>query len=174
MPPSILVAYVTRRGSTGAVAETVGAALRESGLSVKVASVEDPLLMGDYSAVILGAPLTLGRFPGEMHHFLSQNRHVLSALRPWFFAFGPGTRPFDREVLRRHAERQLARHSWLRPAELQIFGRRPVVSSRRSPLSFLGHLVAFRKRAGYAMDLSEKEAIRIWAAGIGRQLRSAA
>jgi len=175
MPPSILVAYVSRYGSTGEVAEAVGNALREAGLQVKIARVQDPLLVGDYSAVILGGALYMGRLPGEFHHFLAQNRHVLSTLRPWFFVLGPlGTEAKDFDAARKQAEKQLAKHSWLKPAELQIFGGRLDMRTLRFPFSLLRHMPAFREQAKCAMDVRDWEAIRGWAAGIARQLRTAA
>lgn len=174
MPPSILVAYVSRCRSTVEVAEAVGSALREAGLPAKIASVEDPLLAGEYDSVILGAPLSMGCLPEEMHHFLSRNRHVLSTVRPRFFILGPGGRGKEVDEARWQAEKQLAKHSWLRPAELRVFGGWLDNGIHRFPFRFLRRLPAFRERAGCGMDIREWDAIRAWAAGIARQLRSAA
>jgi menaquinone-dependent protoporphyrinogen oxidase len=175
MPPSILVAYATRYGSTGEVAEAVGSALQEAGLKVKVACVQDPLLVGDYSAVILGAALYMGRLPGDFHHFLARNRHVLASVRPWFFVLGPlGTEAKDFDAARQQAEKQLGKHSWLRPAALQIFGGRLDMRTLRFPFSLMRHMPAFREQAKAAMDVRNWEAIRAWAADIARQLRTAA
>lgn len=174
MPPSILVAYVSRCKSTVEVAEAIGTALREAGLPAKIASVEDPLLAGEYDAVILGAPLSMGCLPEEMHLFLSRNRHVLSTVRPRFFILGPGGRGKEVDEARWQAEKQLTKHSWLRPVELRVFGGRLDNVTLRFPFRFLRRLPAFRGQAGCAMDVPEREAIRGWAAGIARQLRSAA
>jgi len=175
MPPSILVAYVSRYGSTGEVAEAVGNALREAGLQVKIARVQDPLLVGDYSAVILGGALYMGRLPGDMHHFLARNRQVLSTMRPWFYVLGPlSTEEKDFEAARNQAAKQLAKHSWLKPADLRIFGGKLDIQTLRFPFSLLRHMPAFREQAKCAMDVRDWEAIRGWAAGIARQLRTAA
>ncbi len=175
MPQPVLVAHVTRHGSTAEVAEAVGNALREAGLPVRVAHVQDPLLVGEYRAVILGAALYMGRLPGDFHHFLSRNRHVLSTLRPWFFVLGPlSTEEKDFNAARQQAEKQLARHSWLKPEELQIFGGRLDIQTMRFPFSLLRHLPAFRQQPKCVMDVRDREVIRAWAAGIARQLRSAA
>ncbi len=175
MPSPILVAYVTRSGSTAEVAEAVGNALREAGLPVKVARVQDPLLVGDYRAVILGSPLYMGRLPGAMHHFLARNRHVLSSMRPWFFVLGPWTAaPKDFEVPREQAKQQLAKHSWLQPAEVHIFAGRLDMKRLRFPLSLVRFMPPLRELSKTPLDARDWEAIRAWAAGIARQLRSAA
>ena len=89
MSPPVQVIYATNGGSTGEVAEAVGAALREAGVDGSVTRARDAKLAGAGEAVILGAPLYMGRLPGEMRRFLRQNRNSLSSIRPWFFVLGP-------------------------------------------------------------------------------------
>src|SRR6266700_5866579 len=66
----ILIAYASKHGSTREVADVIAAELEPSGLEVEVRparAVEDP---GAYDAVVLGAPLYMGRWHKEARTFL--------------------------------------------------------------------------------------------------------
>lgn len=175
MPCTIIVAYATRNGSTGEVAEAIGVALREAGLQVQVARARELPSVAGCTAIVLGAPLYMGGLPREMHRFLTRNRAVLAGVRPWFFVLGPvHDDPKEFVEARKQAVKQLVRYPWLKPAELQIFGGRFDVKRMGFPFSLARHLPAFPAKDIPATDARDWDAIRSWAEGIARQLRPAA
>ena len=89
MPAPVLIAYATRSGSTGEVAEAIGARMRAAGLEVEVAPMRNLKSIGERTAVVLGAPLYMARLPGELYHFLARNRIALTGPMTWLFVLGP-------------------------------------------------------------------------------------
>jgi menaquinone-dependent protoporphyrinogen oxidase len=62
MTAPVLVAYATRYGSTQEVAETVATMLRVRGLEVDIQPMQEVRTLEGYRAVVLGAPLYVGRW----------------------------------------------------------------------------------------------------------------
>src|SRR3954453_9641992 len=123
MPIPVLIAYATRGGSTREVAKAIGAALEDAGVAARVLPVAQVTTLSDYTSVILGGPLYVGRFPKEFRNFIRRQRESLERLRPWCFVLGPTrneTKDFD--AARSQALKQLSRYPWLHPAELKVFG----------------------------------------------------
>jgi menaquinone-dependent protoporphyrinogen oxidase len=175
MPRSILVAYATRNGSTGEVAEAIGKQIRDAGLSADVVRMKGGPALEGRSDVILGAPLYMGSLPGEFHRFLHRNRLSLCFLRAWVFVLGPvHAEPKEFAEARKQAERQLAKYGWLNLAELQIFGGRFDVNHMGFPFSLARHLPMFPAKNMPPTDARDWEAIRGWAAAIAGQKRTAA
>jgi len=175
MPSRVLVAYTTRGGSTGEVAEAIGSALRESGLKADVSRMRNIRSIGEYDAVILGAPLYIGGVPGECRRFLSRKRSDLAALRTWFFVLGPTeAKPEQFTFARQQAEKILANYSWFKPVELQVFGGRLDPNRLKFPFSLLRAMPAFRKIAAMSKDIRDWEVIGRWATEIARRLVPAA
>ena len=174
MPAPILIAFTTRAGSTGEIAEALGAALREAGLAVDVARMKDLREIGERTAVILGGPLYMGGLPGELHQFLKRNRAALGTVPTWFFAVGPTQpKPSDFDAARAQAEKQLARHPWLKVSDLIILGGKFDPRHLPFPFSLALHLPAFPKDMP-ASDVRDWGAIRAWAAKIAGQLTAGA
>lgn len=73
----ILVAYGTKSGSTGEVAEAVGQALRASCSTVDVCPVGDVFEVGPYDAVIVGSPVLYGKPHPAVAKFLARNQEAL-------------------------------------------------------------------------------------------------
>ena len=175
MPASILIAYATRSGSTGEVANAIGTALREAGLDVEVLPVNKVTSLAGKSAVLLGAPLYMGRFPKEFHKFLTSHRAEISSLRPWCFVLGPTrTEPADFEAARKMADIELARHAWLHPVEVQVFGGKWDVETLPFPFSLARWLPMNPMNKIPPSDIRDWRAIREWGKGIARQFKSAA
>jgi menaquinone-dependent protoporphyrinogen oxidase len=175
MPASVLIAYATRSGSTGEVAEAIGAVLRDAGLFADVAPAHEVLSLAGKSALILGAPLYVGRLPREFHAFVRLHRERLSSLRPWCFVLGPTrSRPEDFGAARAQAEKQLDRYAWLHPADLHIFGGRWNAQSIPFPFSVARHLPGNPLDKIPGSDLRDWTEIRQWASGIAHQLLPAA
>ena len=173
MPASILIAYATRSGSTKEVAETINATLRDAGLWPDLLPMSEVDTLQGRTAVILGAPLYIGRFPSEFHAFMARFRTPLSVLRPWTFVLGPTrNQPADFDAARKQAAQQLRRYPWLKPADLQIFGGRWSTATLPFPFSFLTRLPAMKNVP--ASDIRDWPAIRNWTLAIADQLKPAA
>jgi menaquinone-dependent protoporphyrinogen oxidase len=85
MNKMILVAYDTKSGSTGEVAEAIGKALRESGAMVDVCLAKDVTEVSSYDAVIVGSPIFYGKLRSEVVRFLERHQDVLSRIPVAYF-----------------------------------------------------------------------------------------
>lgn len=165
MSPSILVAYATRYGSTQEAAEAIAAVLRELGFETDVEPMHDMPSLDKYRAVVLGAPLQIGKWHGDAHGFLARHRQALTQLPVAVFALGPLHRD-EKEM--QGAREQLAgelRHAaWFKPVETEMFVGRLDPTKLRFPFS----LVMGKMPASDEMDWP---AIREWARQLPAVLR---
>jgi menaquinone-dependent protoporphyrinogen oxidase len=123
MQPKVLIAYVTRSGSTEDVAEAIGTTMEKAGVSadVKPMAVVDAIVDG--TPAILGAALYVGHFPREFHQFLSRSRPQLEKVRPWIFVLGPTDKdPQHFAAAEEQARKELAKYPWLHPADVRVVG----------------------------------------------------
>ncbi len=175
MLPELLIAYTSRSGSTAEVAEALGVSLREAGILVEVRPMNQVESLLGWKALILGAPLYIGRFPGELHKFFRRNREGIELLRPWCFVLGPTQDVSkDFEAARIQAEKQLKKYPWFHPAELRILGGKWDPNTLPFPFSLLRRLPANPMSKIPASDIRDWAAIREWAKAIARQVKSAA
>jgi menaquinone-dependent protoporphyrinogen oxidase len=120
----VLVAYATKNGSTQQVAEAIGTVMTASGWQVRVAPARsvDGSLAG-WDLVALGAPIYSGRWHRDAHRLLRRHRAELASVPVAVFGMGP--RSDEVESWRRsraQLDRALARHAWLAPVEVGLFG----------------------------------------------------
>ncbi len=171
----VLVAFATRSGSTGEVAKAIADSLKEAGLAAEVLPMHAIESLEGRTAVVLGAPLYIGRFPREFHRFVCRHREALSKLRPWCFVLGP-TRdlPADFEAARKQAEKQLSRYAWFKPQGMHIFGGRWDPKSLPFPFSLIQRLPMHPLDKIPAVDARDWAGIRDWATGIAEQIKPAA
>lgn len=175
MQSSVLIAYATRGGSTAEVARAMGAAMQDAGVAVEVLAVNQVNSLAGREAMILGAPLYMGRFPKEFHRFLHLHHEALQGMHPWVFAVGPTrNQPKDFEGARHQAEKQLSRYAWLHPEELHVFGGRWSTQNLPFPFSLLLRLPGNPLAKIPAEDIRDWEGIKQWAIGIARRIRPAA
>jgi menaquinone-dependent protoporphyrinogen oxidase len=85
MSKKILVAYATRTGSTGEVADAIARRLCEAGLSAEVRPVAEVASLEGYSGAILGSAVRYSAWLPEMTDFLVTNRGALAAMPVAFF-----------------------------------------------------------------------------------------
>ena len=147
----LLIAYASKHGSTLDVAETIGAAIRETGVRVSLreaARVED---LEEHDAVVLGAPIYMGRWHRDAHRFLRRHAGALAAKPYAVFALGP---LHDDEAEWTKAREVLAAALEGRPAPVavEVFGGRIDPAELRFPFS--------RMPAG---DVRDWKAIDAWA-----------
>jgi menaquinone-dependent protoporphyrinogen oxidase len=76
----ILVAYASRAGATGEVADAIGQVLCETGAAVEVSPVNDVTNLDPYQAVVLGSAIYMGSWMPAAVNFLDQHRQALSQI----------------------------------------------------------------------------------------------
>jgi menaquinone-dependent protoporphyrinogen oxidase len=123
MESVVLVTYATRTGSTEEVARTIGEILREHGLTVEIHPAAEVRTLAPYSAVVLGAPLYMGRLLKDARKFLSTHRAALMKTPTALFVLGPvQAAEKDWTGARQQLDKQLANFSWFAPVAQQIVG----------------------------------------------------
>ncbi len=156
----ILIAYASKHGSTREVADVIAAELEPSGLEVEVRparAVEDP---GAYDAVVLGAPLYMGRWHKDARAFLRSHRKTLERLPVAIFALGPvDADPQHWQGAEEQLDKALAALLEVDPVDVRVFGGAIKPDELRFPFTHMP-----------AADVRDWVAIRAWAAGLPERL----
>lgn len=174
MSASIFVGYATRYGSTQEVADAVGAALRESGLQVKVGPMKNVHSLEGYDAVVLGAPLYIGSWPGDARHFLTEHQAALARRPLGIFALGPISRDeAEMKGTREQLDKELAKYPSLKPVDVALFAGKFDPKTLRFPDSLLTVLPASPLNGKPASDERDWTAIRAWAGQLAAKLSPA-
>ncbi len=176
MSSQVLVAYATRYGSTREVAETTADSPRERGLAVDVRAARDVGNLEGYRAIVLGAPLYIGKLLKEAHSFLSEHRAALTRLPVTVFALGPvgsGEQGIGEQELiqgRTELAPELAKAPWLQPISVEVFGGK----YDPTKLRFLDRIAAVLPgtplRGRLASDVRDWAAIKAWAGDLAAKL----
>ena len=164
MSDSILVTYATRYGSTQEVAEAIAATLRESGLEVDIQPMRKVQTLEGFRAIVMGAPLFIGRWHKDTEKFLSLHQEALTQRPVAIFTLGPAqSKEKDWGPVHTQLDRELAKYPWLTPVALELFGGK----YDPAKLNFFDKLLAsFPASPLYQMpasDLRDWTAIRTWA-----------
>lgn len=172
MPDSILVAYATRYGSTQQVAEAVASALRERGLAVDVQPMRNVENLARYGAVVLGAPLYIGRLQKDAQRFLAQHAGALAGRPVAVFALGPLSDPTEEDwrAAREMLDGELARYPSLAPVARELFGGKYDPARLRLADRLLAALPASPLHGQPASDVRDWTAIRTWAGELASRL----
>ena len=89
MGKQVLVAYATKYGATGEIAEKIRQVLQDAGLQADVSLVKEAPNMSAYDAVVLGSAVYMGGWRKEAVKFLKDNETALEELPVWIFSSGP-------------------------------------------------------------------------------------
>jgi len=81
----ILIAYASRCGSTGEVAEAIGQALCEAGAAVDVRLAKKVDDLSSYRAVVVGSAIRMGKLLPEAVEFVEAHRDLLSRMPVVYF-----------------------------------------------------------------------------------------
>jgi menaquinone-dependent protoporphyrinogen oxidase len=92
----ILVAYISRMGSTAEIAQAIAKELEATGNSVEVAEMKGIDTIEGYRAVVIGAPVYLAAIEKDVAHFVARHRDGL--FRIPVAAFAVGIAPVDHRV----------------------------------------------------------------------------
>ena len=150
--PEVLVLFASRHGATRGVAERIAARLREAGLAVRLAGVEDAGDLPAGAAVVLGAPVYDGRWPPEFETFVARRLQSLGPRRVWLFSVGTfgDTRRGIGPIMRREPRNIAAVRDAMRPRDYRVFAGRIERHQWPLPSRMLFH--AFGGRMGDNRD----------------------
>ena len=81
----VLIAYASKCGSTGSVAEAMGRQLCTLGASVDVRLAKNVKDLSPYQAVIVGSAIRAGRWLGAARDFVTDNQDALSRVPVAYF-----------------------------------------------------------------------------------------
>ncbi|MBN2379943.1 flavodoxin domain-containing protein [candidate division WOR-3 bacterium] len=81
----VLVAYATRYGSTGEVAEKIGEVMRAKGAEVDVANIKDKPDPRGYDAAVVGGAIYIMMFNGKTKGFVARHRKTLKDMPVAYF-----------------------------------------------------------------------------------------
>lgn len=84
----ILVGYASAHGSTREIAERLAARLREQGLEVDCAAVQDGPAVGPYDAVVVGSAIHNAAWLPEADSFVNRAAPELARRPVWLFSVG--------------------------------------------------------------------------------------
>lgn len=88
MDKRILVAYVSRCGSTAEVADAIGQVFCTAGATVDVRPAKQARDVGAYDAVILGSAARMGKLLPGAAHFAQRNQRALQSVPVAYFFVG--------------------------------------------------------------------------------------
>jgi menaquinone-dependent protoporphyrinogen oxidase len=167
----VLVAYATKYGATKEVAEAVATALRGAGLEAEVQRARDVRSLGAYGAVVLGAPLYIGRWPKDARAFLSRHQTAL-AQRP-VAVFSGGALHADEEQWRgvqAQIDKILAQFPWLTPVSVLVVGAKYDPATLNFAHGILAKLPPSPLHNEPAADIRDWDAISAWAVELAAKL----
>jgi menaquinone-dependent protoporphyrinogen oxidase len=151
MDGPLLVAYASNHGSTREVGEAICIPLERAGLRAHLRPAMDVRELDGYAAVVLGAPLYMGRWHRHAHAFLRRNHRSLAGRPLAVFALGPlHDDPKDWSDARAQLDAAIARHG-LKPQAVAVFGGKVDPAQLHFPFS--------KMPAG---DIRDWDAIAAW------------
>lgn len=171
MSNTVLVTYATQYGSTQEVAEVITALLRSEQLVVDLKPMRDVTTLDVYEAVVLGAPIYIGRWHKDVHRFLKKHHEALVLKTVAIFALGPlSTKPEEMIGTQHQLDHELEKYSWLQPVALQMFVGKYDPEKLSFAHKFLAGLPASPLHGLPASDHRNWDAIRAWANDLPEKL----
>lgn len=167
MESKILIAYASRAGSTGEVAEAIGEVLCDAGAAADVRLAKDVADVSLYRATVVGSAIYMGRWMSDAVKFVKRHRDPLARMPVAYFAVCL-TMKDDTEESRRTVAAYLDPvREMVQPVTEGLFAGRLDYSK----LSFLYRLIV--KTMGVPEeDYRNWETIRAWARELVQQLGS--
>jgi menaquinone-dependent protoporphyrinogen oxidase len=89
MAARILVAYATKLGSNGEIAEVIAETLRAAGHDAAAQPAREVKSLEDWDAVVLGSAIYAAHWQKDARRFTSRFRNELAARPLWLFSSGP-------------------------------------------------------------------------------------
>jgi menaquinone-dependent protoporphyrinogen oxidase len=164
----ILVAYASKHGSTGEIAQTIGESLRELGHQVDVFDVEAVKNISAYQAIVLGSAVYAGRWMKEAVSFL--RTHQVSDTPLYIFSSGPIGDDEPQELLDGFTLPEVVKTliQPLKVRDIQVFHGK--IDIRKLSIA---ELMLFKSVGAQTGDYRKWDRIKAWAQKIGNELAQA-
>ncbi len=160
MSARVLVAYASKLGSTGEIAETIAHVLRDGGHRAAALPAREVRTLDDWDAVILGSALYAAHWQRDARLFTERFQEELKVRPLWLFSGGP----LDRRLAR--ADQPITPHGAEITAGLNVRSHR-TFGGRLSPDAVVDEQILQTHRMG---DFRDWQAIVEYAYRIGQEL----
>lgn len=160
MSARVLVAYATKLGSTGAIAETMAHVLRDHGHRAVAVPAREVRSLAEFDAVVLGSAIYAAMWQRDARRFAGRFREELAARPLWLFSGGP----LDRRLAK--ADQPITPHGAAITAGLGARAHR-TFGGRLAPDADVDAQVLQTHRIG---DFRDWQAVVDYAYRIGREL----
>jgi menaquinone-dependent protoporphyrinogen oxidase len=160
----LLIAYGSRCGSTGGVAESIGQVLSMAGAAVDVRLVKNVNDLSPYQAVVVGSAIRMGKWLPEVTKFVKAHQDKLSRVPTAYFVVCLTMKDDTVENRRKtlgYLEPVRKQFSQVKPVDIGLFAG--AVDYKK--LSFVYSLI-LKVMGAPEGDFRNWEVIRTWATGI--------
>ncbi|MBL7063605.1 MAG: flavodoxin domain-containing protein [Anaerolineae bacterium] len=168
MSLKILVAYASKCGSTGKVAEAIGQVLCEGSTAVDVCLAKDVTDVSSYQAVVVGSAIRAGRWLPEAVKFVETHQEALSQLPIAYFAVCLTLKDDTEENRRTVAAYLDPVREMVQPVDVGLFAGALDCSKLSLPLRLM--MKVMKSPEG---DFRDWDGIRAWAANVRPMLLGA-
>ena len=86
---NVLIAYASRLGSTGGIAERIAARLEADGLTATATAIGSVSDVRNCDAFVIGSAIYAGHWLADARRFVEDHRPTLAAHPVWLFSSGP-------------------------------------------------------------------------------------
>ena len=107
MEKKVLVAYASKYGSTGGVADAIGKELCRKDVAADVVLIKNANSISSYQGVVIGSPIYRGKWMPEAADFVKKNKDSLCKVPVAYFLVGM--------TLARHPEKRAEALSYMDP-----------------------------------------------------------
>jgi menaquinone-dependent protoporphyrinogen oxidase len=158
MKDKVLVAYASRCGSTGGVAQAIAEQLAKSGAMVDVRLVKDVTDLSAYKAVVVGSCIRMGQWVPEAVKLVTAQKEALSQVPVAYFAVSGFMRDGKEETRAKVSAGLDPVRALREPASVGLFAG--AIDSTK--MSFLDRTMT-RMMKSEEGDWRDWDAIRAWA-----------
>ncbi len=157
MNDKILIAYASKCGSTGEVAEAIGKTLCEQGASVDVKPAKDVISLDGYSRVIIGSAVRMGQWLPAATNFVKAQQAALEKVPTAIFSVHTGNIGDDEASHQARVAYTVPVRQLITPQAEAFFAGKMELAK----LSFLDRMI-IKAMKGQDEDLRDWDAIRAW------------
>ncbi|GIK75803.1 MAG: flavodoxin [Chloroflexota bacterium] len=161
----VLVAYASKAGSTGEVAQAIAQELCAQGLTVDVRRVREVKDVSEYDAFVVGSAIRMGSWLGEAKQFVEVNAAALQAAPTAFFTVHMLNTDDSEESKTNRAAYVAPIHAIVQPDAEAFFAGKMELGK----LSFLDRMIS-KMMGAQDEDKRDWEAIKRWADQLTPQL----